>query len=262
MTAGTLPVRRVSLRPMRWPVLGGAVLLAACGTARLDLRQYPTHEALYEAAKRAYRQGDCDRAEHGFQQLIAVLPPRDDRVAEARYYVAECLFTRHQRLEAAREFRRVTDEFPRHALAPDALLRAGDAYAAEWNDPELDPTQGEAALATYQELLQRFGSSPAAGRARLRIAALNDKFAAKTYKTGQFYLRSRAYDSAIIYFKDVVARYPESSYAAPALVRLVDIYKRIGYAEERQELCQYLRQYYPAAVSEASPFCSELGAGS
>jgi outer membrane protein assembly factor BamD len=114
-----------------------------------------------------------------------------------------------------------------------------------WRNPALDPTYGETALATYRELLSRYPGTPAAQRANLRVQQLNERLADKDYRNGVFYLRLRAYDSAIIYFKDVVATYPQSSYAALSVVRLVEIYRRLGYDDERNTMCVYLHQYYP-----------------
>ena len=59
-----------------------------------------------------------------------------------------------------------------------------------------------------------------------------------------FYMR-RAYDSAIIYFKDIVANYNTTTWVPYALLRLVDSYRAIGYAEEMKETCANLRRYYP-----------------
>ncbi len=227
--------------------LAGAVLLVAataCGGS-YDPGQHPTPESLYEASLRSFRMGDCGKARPGFQRLTFELEGSDPRQAEARYYLAECLLDDGDELEAARQFRRVSDEFPRHELAPDALLRAGDANAELWKDPELDPTYGETAVATYQELMGRYPASPAAQRARLRIAELNDMFAEKEFKAGIFYMRLRAYDSAIIYFKEVVARFGQSRFAGPAVVRLVEAFDRIGYDDEKRDMCQYLKRYYP-----------------
>ena len=59
-----------------------------------------------------------------------------------------------------REFRKVSDDTPNDPLAPEALLRAGDVYADLWRRPELDPSYGQTALATYQELLNRYPGAP------------------------------------------------------------------------------------------------------
>lgn len=228
----------------------GALAVIACASGEYDFSGYVTPQAVYDSSMAAYRVGDCDFAEAGFRQVQLSYPARDDMQATARFYMAECLFKRRQLLEAARIFRRITDEFPRHRLAPDALLRTGDAYAEMWKTPTLDPTYGETAVATYQELMQRFRGTPAADRARLRIAQMESWMAQKEFKSGTFYIRMRAYDSAIIYFRGVVASYPQSDYASLSVVKLIEIYERLDYQEEKNEMCGYLSRYYPDAMAD------------
>ncbi len=222
--------------------LAGAA--AACG-AGFNAAQYSSPDSLYEASLSRYHEGDCGDAIIGLQRLTFELPPRDPRLAEVRYYLAECQLDRGDRLEAARQFRRVADEFPQHELAPDALLHAGDANRELWRNPELDPTYGDAAMAIYRELLIRYPNSEAAGQAREQIGELNEMLAEKEFKTGRFYMRLSAFDSAILSFKRVVELYPRTTFAPKALMLLAEAYRKIGYVEERREICSHLHQYYP-----------------
>ena len=144
-------------------------------------------------------------------------------------------------------FRQVADAYPTSPYAPLALLRAGDANLRMWRRPELDPTPGQDALAIYQELAGRFPGTDAAGRAQVHVRQLKDQFAEKAYKNGMFYLKRGAYDSAIIYFKDVIASYPEASRTVDALFRLAEIYRTIRYTDEFKETCDHLQRYYPRA---------------
>jgi outer membrane protein assembly factor BamD (BamD/ComL family) len=61
-----------------------------------------------------------------------------------------------------------------------------------------------------------------------------------------YYLRRKAYDSGIIYFRDVVAKYPSTPTAKDAQLRLVDSYRAIKYKEDAQDACAALRKNYPA----------------
>lgn len=230
------------MHSMRVPLL--ILLLVGCGPG-FRPENFPTPDALYEASVRASERGDCGDAIRGLERVVVQLPPRDPRLAEARYLLGVCQLDDGQRLEAARQFRRVATDFPEHQRAPWALLREGDAYAGLWKRPELDPTYGRSALSTYRELLGVYPGTVPADSARTRIQGLENKLALKEYKNGEFYLRHRAYDSAIIYFRSVVASWPESRWAAPALLKLAEIYREIGYREEAQETCQHLRRFYP-----------------
>jgi outer membrane protein assembly factor BamD len=219
-------------------------------------------DSVYQTAMRQYRRGDCTHAKENLG-LVLTNPGSDALAAEASYYQAECDYADGQYLEAAREFRRVADEHAGHPLAPDALLRAGDAQAELWQDPELDPEYGQAAMATYRELTARFPDSRAAARAAAKLVRLADMFADKDYRSGRFYQRLKAYDSAILYFRGVVADYPQSRYAPQALVRLVQIYRLLNYADERKETCDHLHRYYPqtAGLSQACPAPADSASG-
>ena len=201
-----------------------------------------------DRALQQFRQGDFRHAQLGLQRLTYEFGPSQPELAQTRYYLAECSFQMGQYVEAASDFRKVADDFATSEYAPVALMRAGDANLKLWHRPELDPSYGETALAIYQELAARYPESEAAGRARPHVQRLENQFAEKAYKTGLFYFRRKAFDSAIIYFKDVIANYPNAARAPDALLRLVDSYQAIGYKEEMQETCAHLRRYYPNAA--------------
>jgi outer membrane protein assembly factor BamD len=150
----------------------------------------------------------------------------------------------------------VSDDTPNDPLAPKALLRAGDVYADLWRKPELDPSYGQTALATYQELLNRYPNTTAAKRAQERIDDLQERFAYKEYKAALYYIRLKAFDSAILYLKDLVATYPRATVAPDALLHLVQAYRTLGYKEDVAETCGYIRRFHPKAPG-AGKACPE-----
>ena len=226
----------------------GWIAVAACGRAGPPpVAPAVRPEVELARAKERFHRGDFSHALATFKKLSLQFLPAQPEAAETRYYLAECYFQTGDRLEAAHEFRQVADLYPSTDYAPNALLRAGDANLRLWRRPELDPSYGQAALAIYQELQGRYPGTPAAARAQLHVKQLRDWFAEKTFKNGMFYFRRRAYDSGIIYFKDVIANYSESRWTVAALLRLVDSYRAIGYADERRETCAHLRRFYPTA---------------
>jgi outer membrane protein assembly factor BamD len=242
------------------------LLLAGCGGGRGRGNSAPapvsatgasaaTIDSLWHQAEQAIHHGKWGDAQKLLDRVNLEFSPGDPRVGRAHYYLGEALFAQNRQLEAAREFRRASDETPNDPIAPEALLRLGDVYADLWRRPELDPTYGQTALSTYQELMNRYPGSSAAKRGQLRIAELNERFATKEFKAGMFYFRLKAYDSAILYLKDVVATYPKAAIVPEALVKLVQAYKALGYREDVQETCGYIRRFHPRApqVGEVCP---------
>jgi outer membrane protein assembly factor BamD len=204
-------------------------------------------DALWNKGVRAARRGKWGDAQKNFERVMLEFPPGDPRIPQAHFYLGEAQFALGSHLQAAREFRKVSDETPNDSLAPAALLRVGDVYADLWRRPELDPSYGQTALATYQELLNRYPGGSPAKRAENRIAELQERFAYKELKAALYYYRLKAYDSAILYLKDLVATYPRASVAPQALIKLVQAYSKLGYREDVQETCGYIRRFHPKA---------------
>lgn len=234
------------MRTMRVTRLFLLLVVAAC--AHHASESAPAPEVLLEKARGQFRSGDFRKALQSFQRLGFELPPNDPSLPEVRYLTVEAQFQLNQLTEAALAFRHAADEFPGSPFAPLALLRAGDANLRLWRKPELDPTFGLEALAIYEDLAGRYPTSNAAARAKLHVQQLREWFADKEYKNGLFYFKRRAFDSGIIYFKDVVARFPDTPRALDALLRLADSYRQVGYREELRETCEHVRRFYPQAT--------------
>jgi outer membrane assembly lipoprotein YfiO len=244
-----------------------AALLCVIGVGachHFNPRSYAAPEDLFRASMREFRAGRFDKAQIGFQALTFNVGARDTLAPLARFFLAESYFGQEDYPTAVREFRRVSDESPTFRLAPDALLRAGDALAAQWTKPALDPTSGQTALGTYQELQGRFPDSPAARLAVVRIRSLNEQFAEKEMETALFYFQRSAFDSAILYFKDLIATYSSSSLVTEAYVYLVRSYKAIGWRDEQATFCDQLRLYYGSFYrqrADVRDLCGDRPAG-
>jgi outer membrane protein assembly factor BamD len=255
---------------IRCLVLVLVVLLTSCGGGASERRpaaapapesaSAATIDSLWRQTEGLVRHAKWGDAAKQLDRLLLEFSPGDPRIARAHFYLGEALYAQGRHLEAAREFRKASDETPNDPIAPEALLRLGDVYSDLWRRPELDPTYGQTALATYQELLNRYPSSAAAKRAQLRVNELNERFAYKAYRSALFYFRLKAYDSAILYLKDLVANYPKAAVVPDALVKLVQAYKSLGYREDVQETCGYIRRFHPRTPG-AKTVCPPAPAG-
>ena len=203
-------------------------------------------DSLWTEAMSLYARKKWDKATTLFERTALEMSPGDPRTRLKFLYVGEARLAEGSNLQAVREFRRLSDEYPSDSLAPHALLRAGDAYNVLWRRVELDDSYGQKALATYQELLNRYPTSTAAKEATAKIQELNDRFALKEYKTGNFYYRFKAYDSAILVFRHLVATWPQAAVVPDALVKLVATYRHLGYVDDVRDMCGYYRRQWPA----------------
>lgn len=220
------------------------LLLAACHP-EFQVTKFPTNEALYRAAMDEFSHGRWDNAVSAFEKLTTDLPARDTLLPRAHWYLAQAHQHKDEWVLAATSFSRLVESFPDDTLADDAALEAARSYRKLWRKPALDPSYGYSAEASYNTLLSLYPTSPLIPTAQKELAALMEMFAEKDYLSGMYYLRRKAYDSGIIYFKDVVAKYPSTPTAKDAQLRLVEAYRAIKYKEDAQDACNALRASFP-----------------
>ena len=235
------------------------LLLAAGCHPDFEITKFPTNEALYRAATEEFARGRWDNAVAAFEKLTTDLPARDTLLPRAHWYLARAHQEKAEWVLAATSFSRLTESFPDDSLADDAALEAARSYRKLWRKPALDPTYGESALASYNTLLGLYPTSPLIPQARKELADLEEMFAQKNYLSGMYYFRRGGYDSGIIYFKDVINRYPQSASARLAQLRLVDSYKKIRYREDAVEACAALRKRFPDDA-EVRATCADVAA--
>ena len=222
-------------------LLAGAV---AC-SGGFQIKNYPVPESLYSAGLEQYNKGRWDNAIAAFEKLTIELPARDTLLSRSHYYLGKAHQRRKQHLLAAQSFTRLTESFPDDTLADDALLEAGDSYAKLWRKPALDPQYGHTALATYRTLLSLYPNSALRPDIERRVVRLEQLMATKDYETGMYYLRRKFYDPAVLYFKDVIRKYPDSGRARDSYMRLVQAYRAINYRDDLKETCDLARERYP-----------------
>jgi outer membrane protein assembly factor BamD len=203
-----------------------------------------TIDSLWRAGERLFNRGKWNKANEVFTRLATAMQSNDRRLTRLRFYQGEIDLANGSELDAVRQFRRIADETPDDSLAPDALLRAGDAYLQLWKRPELDPTYGTTAMSVYQEVGSRYAGTPAAKRAEARVRELSERFAVKEYQGALFYFKFKAYDSAILILRALIAQYPRTEIVPDALEKLVLSYKALGYQEDIKETCDYIGRFF------------------
>jgi outer membrane protein assembly factor BamD len=235
-------IRMFRFRPLLLVVLLVAPL--ACKPP-FNAKLYPNADKLYQVALVEYNARRFDNAAKAFEQLTLDLPARDPRLPLAFYYLAQSQTKQGQNLLAAATYNRLIDAFPQDTLVDDALYLSGRAYQKEWRHPELDASYGSNAVTAYQSLLASYPESPFAEPAKKQLTTLDEWLAKKDYTTGYLYLKRKAFDSAILYFKDVVRLHPTAPTTKQAYLRLLESYRAIKYTEDARDLCDAMRKGYP-----------------
>ena len=238
----------VVMLPRRWIAL---LLIAVLGSAAcsrgFQLRKFTTNDTLFAASLAEFNKKKWDNAVTGFEKLTLDLSARDTLLPLSHWYLAQAHEHKNEHILAATSFSRLAESFPDDSLADDALLAAGNAYLRLWRNPELDPQYGTLAQVQYRTLISVYPESPLRKDADAALLRIDEMFAEKDYRNAMHYVRRGAFDSSIIYFKDVVKNYPNTDHVRQSLLRMVEVYRRpqMNYKEEAAETCTTLRSAYP-----------------
>src|SRR5438477_7097888 len=224
-----------------------ALLLAAplACTPPFNPKLITPTDRLFQVAMQEYRARRYDNAAKAFEQLTLDLPARDPRLPLSYYYLAQSQTKNGEYLLAAGTYNRLIDAFPQDTLVDDAFYLSGKAYEHEWRAPQLDATYGKSAQSAFEAIVATYPDSPFAPRAKTELDKLDEWFAEKDFDTGYLYLKRKAYDSAIIYFKDVIRLHPRARKTRDAYLMLLEAYRSIRYTEDARDLCNDMRKAYP-----------------
>lgn len=235
-----------------------AALLFTVGCAQgFQVRKYATNEALYRASMDEFARKRWENAATGLERLTLDLGARDTLLARSHWYLAKTHEARREYLLAAQSYTRLAESFPDDTLAAAALLAAGDSYFKLWRSPTLDQQYGVQSQTQYRLVMSLFPDSPLRAEAEKGSLRVDEWMATKDYEIALHYVRRHAFESSLIYFKDVVKNFPNTSRARDALMRLVETYRRpeLNYREEAKETCAALLTAY-AGDKEVIALCS------
>lgn len=233
---------------LRAPLVLLLAFAATLGCFRsFNVRKYPTSAALYRAGLAQYERGKYGNAITAFERLTFDLPTRDTLLPLAHWWLGQARRKNDERLLAAQSFSRIAEQFPNDTLADDAMYMAGVSYRELWRRPSLDPQYGTLAQSQFRLLQGVYADSPYADSAQRQLAELDEWFATKDFETGMHYVRRKAYDSSLIYFRAVVTQHPNTDVARQAMLQMVRVFRlpSMNYEEDAAEICDALRSGFP-----------------
>ena len=250
-----------NLRRIRFSVpLICLLVLAACGGRQADPATLAPDD-LYQRASTAYEAKSYGRA---IPLLDAFVQHHigDPRAPQARLMLGRAHMAKKEYVTAASHFQRFVEDFPTSPQNLEARFAICESYFALSPRPQLDQEYTEAALAHCESVASNFQGTPEAQNAAARLVQLREKLADKSYQTGLFYHKRKAYDAAVIYFDDVLTNFPEAAVAPQALGKLVETYTTMGYKEEAEQSRERLLREYPSsAEARGLPPVATPGAG-
>ena len=199
------------------------VLLGGCGgrAAVGGAGEGVTIEEIRDQFERERYTGAIESA-----QAFLSANPGSRHLEEAVFLLGRAYYEEGEYLEAEDRFRRLLRDFPNSEYAEESSYTLGLALLSQARGPELDQSETHAAHVQFRDLLSRFPDSEFAERARGHIAGIRSRLAEKAFKNGSTYTKLGRHEAARFYYLErVYTPYPETGWAARALVRISKSYK-------------------------------------
>jgi outer membrane assembly lipoprotein YfiO len=125
--------------------------------------------------------------------------------------------------EAIDTYNLVIKDYPKSSLVEEAKYRMAYATYEASLDPEYDQVSTDKAIIKFRKIAKTTSIPQIAEEAEIAINTLQEKKAGSVFQVAEFYEKQKKYKSAMVYYRDVIEKYPGSKTAETAQERLEKI---------------------------------------
>jgi outer membrane assembly lipoprotein YfiO len=194
---------------------------------------YPYSKRIDEIVKREFRIGNkfyskqgsklagmelmdsLDKALEVYNQVIENAP-YGKYADKSQFKIGQCYKRLQQYNEAIAAFQKLEDEHPKSGLVKRATYEVANCtYLASLKaDYDQEPT--DEAIEEYKKYALYGQSDELKAEAERVISQLKEKKAESAFNTAAFYERGKHYKSAIMYYREIIDKYPNTTHAEVA----------------------------------------------
>jgi outer membrane protein assembly factor BamD len=234
------------LRPVRaLALLGGLLLLAACGSDEPEYVERPAEE-LYNIGYNYLQEQEYNKAAQAFDE-VERQHPYSEWATRAQLMSAYAHYIEYEFDDAIIALDRFVELHPGYKDVAYAYYLKGLCYYDQIVDVGRDQLNTELALEALQEVVDRFPGTPYARDAALKIDLTRDHLAGKEMTIARFYQTRDQYLAAINRYRRVVELYQTTTHTPEALMRLTECYLALGVYDEAQTAAAVLGYNYPGS---------------
>jgi len=128
--------------------------------------------------------------------------------------------------EAIMAFQKIVDDYPSSKFVEEAKYEVATCAYKSSLKPDYDIESTNKAIKAFEEFSQENSTNDLSKEASATIQRLKDKSAEKSMSVAKFYESQKHYESAIIYYQDVVDRFPDSSLINTAEAKIAELKKK------------------------------------
>ncbi len=205
---------------------------------------YPRSELTDEIIERQYRIGNLYFSGQKEKILGVALMPAIDKALEifekvvnnspygkyadlAQFKIGESYKKESEYKEAAEAFEKIVSDYPKSLLYDQAKYEVAYCTYKMSLKANYDQEPTEEAIKEYEEFVKSGERTDTIKDAEEALIRLQETKAENLYRTAHFYERSNHYESAIVYYKEILDSYPKTSWAKKAFNKSTELEKRI-----------------------------------
>lgn len=167
-----------------------------------------------------------DKAMEIYQKVIENAPY--GKYADlAQFKIGECYKKNRQFKEAAEAFQKLINDYPKSLLIEQAKYEAAYCTYKMSLRPNYDQKPTEEAIKEFERFVKEKAEGDLKVEADEVLIRLQEKKAQSLFNTAHFYERTRHYKSAIVYYQEIIDKYPKTTVAPKAFERIAVLEKKI-----------------------------------
>ena len=151
---------------------------------------------------------------------IVETAPYGELAAEAKLLAAELQQKKKNYDEAIESYQFIIEHYPRTSAADTALFQMASCYYQKALRARYDEKSISLANTNYKSYIGKYPEGKHGKEAREKLLSLDDKKAKGAFEVGRFYEKKKKFQSALMYYTEVVQRHPLSAWAVKAEERI------------------------------------------
>ncbi|MBI5396669.1 MAG: tetratricopeptide repeat protein [Verrucomicrobia bacterium] len=125
-------------------------------------------------------------------------------------------------------YRALIEKYPTSQLMEEAYFNVGLAFFKAATKAEYDQGYANKAVEAFNEYLVKFPSGSKTAVARDYIVRVQTDQARGLYEVAHYYDKQKDFSSALVYYNELIARHPQSSYAKEAHARVEMLRRQVA----------------------------------
>lgn len=210
------------------------------------IEKYPYNERVDETIERQYKIGSLFLDGQKAKIMGMEILPATDKAVEvlskvvenapyaryadvAQFKIGEAYKKEEFFEEALLAYQKLIDDYPDSPLAEDAKYEIALCTYCISREPYYDQDFTDRAIQEYEKLIKVTSDIELSKEAKNTLTKLREKKAKSSFETAKFYEKTKHYRSAIIYYKEVIEKYGDTSIAKDAVEKITELEEKIGY---------------------------------